>query len=310
MKVIPIAFDSFGVRSMATFVETDNLKVLIDGAAALGPSRYGLKPTKEEYEALELSKKQIIDISKKAELLIVTHYHYDHHPYPDDDKLYSIFKGKKVFAKDINKDINPSGKKRGKIFESKIKNISNLEFVDGKSFDFGKTHIEFSPAVWHGDVGSKVGKVIMVFIKEKKSFLFGSDAQSLADPKALEWAIEKNPDIAIIDGYPTIFVGWKMSEKNFLASKENLKAFLNETKVKEIILDHHIVRDLNYKEKMKDVFDAAKEKKKNILTAAEFLGLDNFFLEAWRREIKDGIRKVNVKEYFEKLKEKIKKEIG
>ena len=292
---------------MATFVKTKDVNILIDGAAALGPNRYGLKPTKEEYEALELSKKQIIEIGKKADVLIVTHYHYDHHPYPNDEKLYSIFKGKKVFAKDINKDINPSGKKRGKIFENKVKNISNLEFADSKSFDFGKTQIEFSQAVWHGDVGSKVGKVIMVFIKEKESFLFGSDAQGLADLKALEWAIEKNPDIAIIDGYPTIFVGWKMSEKNFLASKENLKKFLEKTKVKKTILDHHIVRDLEYKERMKDLFNLAKEKNKEVLTAAEFLGLENFFLEAWRKEIKERKREVDVKAYYEKLKEKIEK---
>jgi predicted metallo-beta-lactamase superfamily hydrolase len=29
-RIVPLAFDSFGVRSMATFVETDDLKILID----------------------------------------------------------------------------------------------------------------------------------------------------------------------------------------------------------------------------------------------------------------------------------------
>jgi len=28
LKVLPLAFDSFGVRSMATYVETDDMKVL------------------------------------------------------------------------------------------------------------------------------------------------------------------------------------------------------------------------------------------------------------------------------------------
>ena len=43
-RIVPLAFDSFGVRSMATFVETDDLKVLIDPGVALAPVRYGLEP--------------------------------------------------------------------------------------------------------------------------------------------------------------------------------------------------------------------------------------------------------------------------
>jgi predicted metallo-beta-lactamase superfamily hydrolase len=310
MKVIPIAFDSFGVRSMATFVKTTHVKILIDGAAALGPNRYGLKPTKEEFKALEICKEKIVEIGKLADILIVTHYHYDHHPYPWDEKLYSIYKNKTILAKDISKDINPSGKSRGKIFENKVRNFSKLEYADGKSFELGNTFVSFSKAVWHGDVGSKVGKVIMVYIEEgKDSFLFGSDAQSLADKEALNFVKEKNPKFLIVDGYPTIFVGWKMQEKSFLNAKENLKEAIRNIDAKKVILDHHIVRDLEYKEKIKDVFKLTEELKKEILTAAEFLQLENFFLEAWRKEIKEGKKKVEVEAYFNKLEEKIKKEI-
>jgi len=208
MKLVPVAFDSFGVRSMATFVKTKDVSILIDGAAALGPNRYGLKPTKEEFKALEICKNRIIEFGKIADVLIVTHYHYDHHPYPWDEDLYSIYKNKILLIKDVSKDINPSGRRRGKIFESKIKDVSKIEYADGRSFEFGNTFISFSKAVWHGDVGSKVGKVIMVYIEEgKNSILFGSDAQSLADKEALKFVEEKNPQVLIVDGYPTIFVG-------------------------------------------------------------------------------------------------------
>ena len=310
MLILPLAFDSFGVRSMATFVKTKDVSILIDGAAALGPRRYGLSPTEEEFEALEICKKNIIEIGKLAGVLIVTHYHYDHHPYPWDEDLYSIYKGKTILAKNINEEINKSGKIRGKIFENKIKRYSKIEYADGKSFEFGNTYISFSKAVWHGDVGSKVGKVIMVYIEEgKESILFGSDAQSLADDKALKFVKEKNPKLLIVDGYPTVFVSWKMQEKNFLEAKENLKEAIKHTDAKKIILDHHIVRDLNYREKITDIFELAKELKKEILTAAEFLKLDNLFLEAWRREIKSGKRSVDVEGYFRKLKEKMRKEL-
>jgi len=310
MLILPLAFDSFGVRSMATFVKTKDVSILIDGAAALGPRRYGLPPTKEEFEALEICKKNIIEIGRLADVLIVTHYHYDHHPYPWDEDLYSIYKGKTILTKNINEEINQSGKTRGKIFENKIKRYSKIEYADGKSFEFGNTYISFSKAVWHGDVGSKVGKVIMVYIEEgKESILFGSDAQSLADYEALKFVKEKNPKLLVVDGYPTIFVGWKVQEKNFLEAKENLKEAIKHIDAKKIILDHHIVRDLNYREKIVDVFELAEELKKEILTAAEFLKLDNLFLEAWRREIKSDKRSVDVEGYFRKLKEKIRKEL-
>ena len=53
MKVLPIASDSLGVRSMATYVETKDCKILIDPSAALGPKRYGLPPSEQEIDALK-----------------------------------------------------------------------------------------------------------------------------------------------------------------------------------------------------------------------------------------------------------------
>jgi len=309
MKIVPIAFDSFGVRSMSTMVMTNDVSIYIDPGVALGPTRYGLPPTDAEYQVVDLARKKIIQLCKKfADVVIVTHYHYDHHPFPDDEEMYrSCFSGKIVFAKDRFNNINASGKNRGRTFEKKITGlVKSLEWVDGKKFKFGGTTLEFSPAVWHGDVGSKVGKVIMVYIKEgKSSFLFGSDAQGLADPEALKWFVEKNPDFAIIDGYPTIFVGWRMKASSFEKSKNKLKDALGKTKVKTMILEHHILRDVSYKEKMKDVFEFAEQHKKKILTAAEFYGLENFFLEAWRKEITEGKRSVDVKKYYKKLFKKI-----
>ncbi len=35
MKITPLAFDSFGTRSMSTFVETKDVKILIDPGVAL-----------------------------------------------------------------------------------------------------------------------------------------------------------------------------------------------------------------------------------------------------------------------------------
>ncbi len=312
MKIIPLAFDSFGVRSMSTLVITKDVTIHIDPGVALGPTRYGLSPTKEEYKALELSRKIIMKAGNYSDVAIVTHYHYDHHPFPDDSEMYEkCFKGKVVIAKDIKKNIHASGRSRGRIFEEKVKDLAKkLEWGDGKEFKFGKTLVKISEPVWHGDVGSKVGKVLMVYVKRgRDSFLFGSDAQGLADPKSLEFVIENNPKFLIVDGYPTIFIGWKMSKKNFEISKEHLKKALEKTDVKVMILEHHGVRDINYKEKLKDVFEFAENLGKRIVTAAEYYGLENLFLEAWRKDIHKGKMKVNVESYYKALNRAIMQKI-
>ena len=51
------------------------------------------------------------------------------------------------------------------------------------------------------------------------------------------------------------------------------------------ILEHHILRDKDWREKTKDVFEKARECGHKILTAAEFLGQKNVFLEAVRKRL-------------------------
>ncbi len=292
MKVVPVAYDSMGVRSMATYVETPDIKVFIDPSAALGPKRYGLPPTEEEYRALELHRENIRELASRSDVIVVTHYHYDHHPHPGDS-LYSVFQDKIVLAKDY-RTMHASGKERGKAFEEEVEGLAKeLIWADGQKFEFGKTEIEISPQVWHGSVGSRVGHVVMVRINE---FVHGSDAQSLADPKAREWVREKRPRFLIVDGYPTIFVGWRMSKKGFEEAKEGLKQVLMEIKPETIIFDHHGVRDPKFREKMDDFWGLP------VKTAAEYLGLENLFLEAWRKEIHEGKRRVELEDYFRRWK--------
>src|SRR2546421_637024 len=48
MRVIPLAAESLGVRSMATYVEAGDLRILIDPGATLPPTRWGLPPAQAE----------------------------------------------------------------------------------------------------------------------------------------------------------------------------------------------------------------------------------------------------------------------
>lgn len=51
MKIMPLAFDSLGVRSVAIFIQTD-LNIVIDPRLSFAPLRYGLVPSKLELRGL------------------------------------------------------------------------------------------------------------------------------------------------------------------------------------------------------------------------------------------------------------------
>ena len=310
IKVYPIAFDSMGVRSEATLVVVDNIKIFIDPGVALAPKRYGLPPSDHELKALDITRKKIMELASKSDIIVVTHYHYDHHPHPDDDEMYErVFKDKIVYYKKFEDEVTESAKKRGKYFYEKVKDLAKeLHVADGTKVKVGKgITLEFSPPVWHGPVGSRVGRVILVNVKKgRASFVHGSDAQNLADPDALKWILEKRPTFMIIDGYPTILMGWRVSKKSFEESMENVIKAIKETPAKTIIIDHHIVRDKNFKEKMKPIYEAAESVGKKVLTAAEYMKMENLLLEAWRKELRSGEMDVDVEKYFKKLYSKIK----
>ena len=114
IRVLPLAFESFGVRSMATYVETDDLKLIIDPGSALGP-RFNLSPHEREYLALARSRERIQDAARGAEVLTVSHYHFDHYVPSFEDWLWvwsspelaeRLYRGKLILAKDIATNIN------------------------------------------------------------------------------------------------------------------------------------------------------------------------------------------------------------
>ncbi|RLI05497.1 hypothetical protein DRO22_02660 [Candidatus Bathyarchaeota archaeon] len=79
IRVHPLAFESFGVRSMCTYVETPDIKVLLDAGVALGPNRFGFPPHPREYAALKERREIIVKTAEKADVVTISHYHFDHH---------------------------------------------------------------------------------------------------------------------------------------------------------------------------------------------------------------------------------------
>ncbi|NMC09986.1 MAG: hypothetical protein GYA39_03275 [Methanothrix sp.] len=286
MKVLPLAFDSFGVRSMATYVETKDMKVLIDPAVSLGPRRYGLPPHRLELERMDLTWNDIKNYASKCDLLIVTHYHYDHHN-PDDIDFY---KDKTLYIKDPKNNINKSQLERASHFLKELQGLPKaVEFADGRSFQHAATTIKFSPPVYHG-TNSRLGYVLETSIScQGEKMVFSSDVEGPSLVEQADFILRENPDLLILDGPMTYMLGYRYSQESLARSVANITKIISETTVKVLILDHHLLRDQNYKAKLANVYECAEENGVRVLSAAEYVGREPDLLEARRKDLYAGI---------------------
>ncbi|MEM5836208.1 MAG: MBL fold metallo-hydrolase [Candidatus Aenigmatarchaeota archaeon] len=295
MKILPIAFDSLGTRSMACLIITNDKKIFIDPGVSLAPIRYGLQPHSIELKKLEEHWKKIVETAKQSDILIITHYHYDHHNPWENLEIYDK---KIVLIKHPTQKINFSQKKRASFFIEKIKGLPEcLEYADEKEFKFGKIEVAFSEPVFHG-TNPKLGLVIEVLIKEgKESFIFTSDVEGPAIESQADFILENKPDYLIVDGPMTYMLGYRYSYEDFQVSIQNLIKFVEEICPKFLILDHHLLRDLKYREKIMPVIKIGERYGTKVLTAAEFLNKDVEMLEAKRKELYQKYPESNIKEW-------------
>ncbi len=273
MRIYPVASDSLGVRSLSVFIES-SVNIFIDPSAALGPRRYGLPPKPVEYEALAHYKNEIRTLAEKADVFVISHYHYDHYD-PNED----FYIGKKVFAKHWKEKINRSQKMRAQDFHDRFADRAEIVYADGQKFDLGGVEIKFSEPFPHGNEKTRLGFVIMTTVDDGKTrVLHASDVEGPIVERAADYIISEAPDVVIVDGPATYFLGYRFSQEDLDRSVRNLVRIAEN--VDTVILDHHILRDLKYRERMVDVYDYD-----NILTFAEFKGEPINMLEAHRKSL-------------------------
>ena len=265
---------------MATFVETD-VRITIDPGASLAPKRYGLPPTDIENRRLDFLESKIKNYTKRSNILTISHYHFDHF-FTNED----IYSDKTLLVKSPEDKINYSQKKRNYRFEEFLNDLDvELEYADRKKFEFDDTLIKFSEPVFHGEEDTKMGYVLMCSIEHNnEKIIHASDVQGPVTEKAREWIIQEDPDYLITGGPPTYLEGFKVEESVIEKGFRNIKIILDQTNAK-IIIDHHLVRDKNFRNKLKNL------RSDGVMTAAEYLGKENLTLEAYRKElnsIEDG----------------------
>lgn len=282
LKITPLAFDSLGARSMATFVETDDLRILIDPGVALGPSRYRLPPHLLEIEREAELWAIIKEHAACADVLIVSHYHHDHHN-PEEPLLY---KNKILYIKHPEEKINKSQSARASYFLKKLKDIpESIKIADGSDFIHGTTLIRFSDPVYHG-TNPRLGYVVETSIEcGGEKFIHTSDVEGPSMPEQIRFIIEEQPDVVILDGPMTYMLGFRYSKKSLELSVENIIRIISETSAHAIIPDHHFMRDLRYRDRIASVYEAADDAGVRIMTAAEYAGREIETLEARRKEL-------------------------
>ena len=72
---------------------------------------------------------------------------------------------------------------------------------------------------------------------------------------------------------------------SLVLSIANINRMIQETSVNSMLVEHHFMRDLKYKERIAEVYNCAAERDVKVITAAEYLGQNIEMLEARRREL-------------------------
>lgn len=115
LKFKPIFFDSMGAKSMCTLIETGELRVVIDpGIAIMHPSYPVPQEVKEDVYLKGL--KNITKTLKKADVVIISHYHHDHYLRED----VTLYKSKILLVKNPNTYINDSQRVRAEHFYANL----------------------------------------------------------------------------------------------------------------------------------------------------------------------------------------------
>ena len=293
IKITPLAAESLGVRSMCTFVQTPDVRVLLDAGVSLGPFRLGFPPHPQEYKALKAARKRIADAAEKAEVVTISHYHFDHHTpsYTDwflhwssGETARQIYEGKIVLAKSYRDKINFSQRHRGWVFANTGgRYAERLEYVDGKEYLFGDTKIRFSEPVVHGEQGTELGWLLMTAIERNdERVLFTSDVQGPMHTATLDVILRENPSIIIIGGPPAYLTGL-VDQESIQIGLRNLATISQ--KAPTTVLEHHLLRQEDWREIAKPVFEAAASAGHSVFTAAEFLKEESMLLESKRKQL-------------------------
>lgn len=304
IRLLPIAEESLGVRSMCFYLETPDIKMLLDAGLSLAPRRYGLPPHPIEFKTLKILREEMIKRAERVNAIFISHYHYDHvtpsfnswFEWSTQEIFNKLYSDKVLFIKDYKNNINFNQKRRGHAFVKEVEKIAKeIVIVDSKKINVGNTELIFSEPVPHGSENGKLGYVLMLYVKyDDESVLFAPDVQGPISDKTLARMLELKPNLLILGGPPTYLSGSKVKNKEVEKGLSSMKVLA--MSINTILVCHHLLRDASWKEHLQPAIEIAENLGNKILTPAEFISKHNNLLEAKRKELYE--RKPPSEEYI------------
>jgi predicted metallo-beta-lactamase superfamily hydrolase len=282
VNVVPLAAESLGVRSMATYVECGQTRLLIDPGAALGATRFGLPPSEAEWEALRRANDRIAGYGERAGWIFVSHYHDEH--YRHDPAFYA---DRGVLAKDPQRMISGAQAERGRQFWLETESRARLDSADGRCVETPDCILAASPPLPHGAELSGLGYVVALTVTDRRSgrrFVHASDVQGPLSPVAAAYLARERPSLLYLSG-PPAYLEHRLGHALVEQGVEHLLRIIDRTGCR-VIMDHHAVRRGDYRERFRRLWDTGQ-----VVTAAGFLGLADAPLEAQRRALWSAQRK-------------------
>ncbi|MGH7397903.1 MAG: MBL fold metallo-hydrolase [Candidatus Rokuibacteriota bacterium] len=282
MIITPLAAESLGVRSMATYVECGATRVLIDPGAVLAPNRFGLPPAEEEWEALRRANDRISAYAARASMVFVSHYHEDH--FRHDPELYA---GRRLWAKDPKRHVEGRQAQRAATFWRALAGRCEPDAAEDRRLETAEAVLQASPPLSHGPDGTALGYVVALTIEDRREgtrFVHASDVQGPLSPVAAAYLARQRPTVLYLAGPPAYLesqLGAELIERGI----EHLLRIIDQTGC-HVILDHYALRDAAYPERFRRLWETGR-----VATAAGYLGLADAPLEARRAERWPGRRK-------------------
>ena len=113
--------------------------------------------------------------------------------------------------------------------------------------------------------------------------MFAPDIQGPMSAHTLELIKAAKPHVVMIGGPPFYLGGFKVAEAQLQLGLKNLTMIVEAVPL--TILEHHSLRDESWRQRTKQVYAKAFETGHKVMTAAEFVGCDNIFLESKRKNL-------------------------
>ncbi len=282
ITVCPLAAESLGVRSVATYVECGDTRILVDPGASLGESRFSLPPADDEWEALRRANDRISGYAARANWLFVSHYHEDHFRYDP-----TIYTGRNVWAKDPRRMINPRQEERAAPLWRALEGRCRLATAEGRRYETPDCVLSTSPPLGHGLEGTSLGYVVALTVTDRREgfrFVHASDVQGPLSPVATAYLIRERPHLLYLSG-PPAYLEARLGPALIEQGVEHLLRIIDRSGCR-VIMDHHALRAPDYRDRFRRLWETGQ-----VVTAAGFLGRPDAALEARRRELWTAQRK-------------------